>query len=98
MGRSYYSACVEHWMRFYARYAPAIFRSDSEQLNWIACNNALKSLSESERAYILTIYRGGDTIADNIYQLAKIENINQDYLWRLITNVERDVATRMKLI
>ena len=83
MARSFYSAYIEHCMRFYARYKkPEFFRSDADKKNWLACDNALKDFSAE----------------DNVYHLAKKENINQDTLWKLIGDLERKVAKRRGLI
>ncbi len=86
-------------MRFYARYSkPNYFRSDADRKNWLACKNALKEFSAEDRERLLTIYRDGDTIPDNVYQLSKKENINQDSIWKLIGDLERKVAKRRGLI
>ena len=95
MARSFYSAYIEHCMRFYARYKkPEFFRSDADKKNWLACDNALKNFSAEDRERILILYREGD----NVYYLAKKENINQDALWKLIGDLERKIAKRRGLI
>lgn len=99
MARSFYSAYIEHCMRFYARYKkPEYFRSDADKKNWLACDNALKDFSAEDRERLLTLYREGDTIPDNVYQLAKKEKINQDTLWKLLGDFERKAAKRRGLL
>lgn len=99
MARNFYSAYIEHCMRFYARYSkPNHFRSDADKKNWIACENALNEFSDEDRERLLSIYRDGDTISDNVYQLSKKEKINQDTIWKLIGVLERKIAKRRGLI
>lgn len=99
MARSFYSGYVEHCMRFYTRYPkPNYFRSEADKKNWNACEHALKDFSEQDRAWLITIYREGDTIADNVYQLATKERMNQDVLWKLLSELEHKIAKRRGLI
>lgn len=99
MARNFYSAYIEHCMRFYARYSkPNHFRHDADRKNWLACDNALKDFSAEDRERLLTIYREGDTIPDNVYHLSKKEKVNQDTIWKLLGDLERKVAKRRGLI
>ena len=47
---------------------------------------------------ILTVYSEGDTLPDNIFQLAKKLGINQNKIWEVITAFERKVAKRRGLL
>lgn len=96
--RAFYSDYVNHCLRFYARHSRPIFHSEADKKNWNACDNALKSFSDSDRDILLTIYIEGDTIPDNIYQMAKSKGIKQDTIWKLISELERKVAKRRGLI
>ncbi len=97
--KAYYSDFVTHCLRFYSSHSkPNYFKTEADRKNWLAVHNALEGLDDSERAMILTIYREGDTIADNVYHLAKSKNIRQDGLWKLIADVERKVAKRRGLL
>lgn len=97
--RTFYSEYVNHCLRFYSRYPkPNHFRSEADKKNWQACDNALKGFSDADRDMLITIYREGDTIPDNVYQMAKKLNIEQDNIWKLITELERKVAKRRGLI
>lgn len=71
--------------------------------------NQIKQLSElirdldsyvddNDRAMLLYIYREGDTVPDNIYQLAKSKGISQDSIWKLVNELERKVAKRRGLL
>lgn len=96
--RTFYSEYVQHCMRFYARHSNPKFKSDADKQNWKACESALKGFSDEEVDILLTIYRGGDTIPDNIYSLCRERNIKQDIVWRLVNEIERKVAKRRNLI
>ena len=97
MSRTFYSEYVNHCLRFYARHEPS-FYSDADKKNWLACESALKDFSDNDREMLLTIYRGGDTIPNNVYQLAKSKGIKQDSIWKLIGELERKVAKRRGLL
>lgn len=96
--RAFYSDYVNHCLRFYARHSRPIFHSEADKKNWNACDSALKSFSDSDRDILLTIYIEGDTIPDNVYQMAKSKGIKQDTIWKLISELERKVAKRRGLI
>lgn len=98
MARAFYSQYVNHCLRFYARHSNPKFHSESDKHNWAACDNALKDFSDSDREMLLTIYREGDTIQDNIYQMAKSKGISQDTIWKLVNELERKVAKRRGLL
>ena len=98
MGRTFYSEYVNHCLRFYARHPKTSFHSIADKENWIACDNALKGFTDNERDMLLTIYREGDIIADNVYQMAKDKGIRQDSIWKLVNELERKVAKRCGLL
>lgn len=98
MSRAFYSDYVNHCMRFYARHEKPKFHSAADKNNWTACDNALKGFSDTDRNTLLTIYRDGDTLADNIYQLAKAQGVSQDSIWKLVNELERKIAKRRGLL
>lgn len=98
MSRSFYSEYVNHCMRFYARHPKAKFHSEADKHNWVACEDALNTFSDSDREMLLTIYREGDTIPDNIYQMAKSKGVSQDGIWKLVNELERKIAKRRGLL
>ena len=61
-------------------------------------DSALKGFTDKEREMLLTIYREGDTIPDNIYNLSVALEIKQDILWKLVNELERKVAKRRGLV
>ena len=96
--RAFYSDYVNHCLRFYARHSCPIFHSEADKKNWNACESALKSFTDSDRDILLAVYREGDTIPDNVYQLSVTMNISQDIIWKLINELERKIAKRRNLI
>lgn len=97
--RAFYSEYVNHCLRFYCKHPkPNYFRSEADKKNWNACDVALKSFSDSDREMLITIYREGDTIPDNVYQMATKRGISQDGIWKLVTDLEKKVAKRRGLI
>jgi hypothetical protein len=59
MSRTFYSEYVNHCLRFYARHERPKFHSEADKHNWAACDSALKSFSDNDRAMLLYIYREG---------------------------------------
>lgn len=98
MARAFYSQYVNHCLRFYARYQKPKFHSEADKHNWTACKDALKDFSEQDREMLLRIYRDGDTVADNVYQMSKDKDISQDTLWKLINELEYKIAKRRGLL
>lgn len=96
--RTFYSEYVRHCMRFYSRHSNPKFKSEADKNNWTACQSALSGFSDGDRETLLTIYRGRDTIPDNVYQISKEKGIKQDIIWRLVNDLERKVAKRRGLL
>lgn len=99
-----YAEYVKSAMRFYARNRLASipqepkFRCDADKKNWAACEAAMKELSEQDKELALKIYSYSDTLADNVYQIAREQNVNQNHLWDLVNTVEKRFAKRRGLI
>ena len=99
MSKKFYSDYAGHCMRFYARYTEKPdFNTDADRENWYACEAALREFSPEERDYLIAIYRERDTTADNIYQVAKKNDIDQKTLWHLSKRLESLIAKRRGLI
>jgi hypothetical protein len=92
MSRAFYSEYVNHCLRFYARHQKPTFHSEADKKNWEACEVALREFSTPDREMLLVIYKEGDTIADNVYQMAKSKGIKQDSIWKQVGELERRVA------
>lgn len=99
MNRHFYSEYVRHCMRFYARNINETrFNTDVDKFNWYACHNAIKRYSERDTAILLRVYGLYDTMADNVYEVAKLYNLDQNIIWDLIKDFERTVAKKRGLI
>jgi hypothetical protein len=98
MARTFYSEYVNHCIRFYARHREPTFHTDVDKRNWVACDNAFKSFSLSDRETLLNIYRDGDTVPDNIYKVSRLRKIPQDSIWKLVNELERKVAKQRGLL
>jgi hypothetical protein len=98
MSRAFYTEYVKHCLRFYVRHGNPKFHTEADKHNWQACEEALNTFSDSDREMLMAVYQGGDTIPDNIYQLAKDKDISQDCVWRLVNELERKVAKRRGLL
>lgn len=92
MGRRYYTEYVAHCLRFYARHENPVFSSESAKADWDACDKALEQFDTRDRVQVLAVFRENDTIADNIYSVAKRYNVDQDKIWKLVTLAEKEVA------
>ena len=99
MNRPFYSEYVRHCLRFYSRNLELRqFKSDIDKDNWLSCENVLKSYSERDRDIIVSVYGNFDTLADNVYEVAKKYSINQAIIWDMLKDVERKVAKRRRLL
>ncbi len=98
MSRPYYSEYINHCLRFYTRHQKPTFHTEADRRNWLACESALQGYTESDREMLVAIYREGDTIPDNVYQMAKSKGVGQDTIWKLIGDLERKVAKRRGLL
>lgn len=96
--KSFYSDFVRHCLRFYVRNAKPKFKSEADKQNWYACESALKGFSDSDREMLVAIYAGGDTIPDNVYNMAKEKGLKQDTIWNKLNELERKVAKRRGLM
>ena len=99
MNRPFYSEYVRHCMRFYARniHKPR-FNTEVDKNNWYACDKAIERYSDRDKNILHRVYGWYDTIADNVYEVAKAENIDQNIIWDLIKDFERIVAKKRGLI
>lgn len=99
MNRPFYSEYVRHCLRFYTRnLEQPRFKSDADKNNWLSCASVLKDYGEKDREVLVAVYSGYDTLADNVYELAKKLGINQAIIWDLMKDVERKIAKRRGLL
>ena len=95
----FYTEYVRHCMRFYARNTEKPrFNTEVDKSNWFACHRALERYSEQDRDTLIRVYGAYDTLADNVYEVAKANQIDQNIIWDLIKDFERNVARKRGLI
>lgn len=99
MNRPFYSEYVRHCMRFYARNTNAPrFNTDVDKNNWYACHSAINSYSERDKDILIRVYGAYDTLADNVYEVAKMYGIDQNIIWDMLKDFERSVGKKRGLI
>jgi len=98
----YYSQYVNHMLRFYARYCDKKleenFKKPVDAKNWQVVKSVLDKLPENDRNVIIEVYRRRDTLGDNIYEVSKEFNIDQDVIWTMLNKITRKIAKERELI
>lgn len=93
MNKPCYSDYIRHAIRFYARYITKTqFRSAVDRANWLACHNAIQRYSARDKDILAYVYGAFDTLSDNVYVMAKKYHINQNIIWDMMKDFEREVA------
>lgn len=99
MNKHFYSEYVRHCMRFYSRNTnKPRFNTEVDKDNWYACHKAIERYSDRDRDILIRVYGMYDTLADNVYEVAKLYNIDQNIIWDMIKDFERIVARKRGLI
>lgn len=99
MNKPFYTDYVRHCMRFYARNTnKPRFNTEVDKNNWYACQKAIERYSEQDKDILVRVYGAYDTLADNVYEVAKTNNIDQDIIWDMLKDFERNVAKKRGLI
>ena len=99
MNRPFYSEYVRHCMRFYARNPDKPrFNTDVDEKNWYACHRAIERFSDRDTSILLRVYGWHDTLADNVYEVAKVDHLDQNIIWDMIKDFERIVARKRGLL
>ena len=101
MSKPFYADYVNRMLRFYARKAcieRAIIINPVDINNCLCVAKVLDALLEKDRDVIIEVYRRGDTLADNIYWVAKELKVKQDMIWTLVSKVTKRIAKERGLI
>lgn len=104
MAKPFYADYVNRMLRFYARKIHSgevlqmKFKSDVDEKNWGSVARVIDRLPEQDKYVIIEVYRRGDTLADNIYWVAKELKVEQDMIWTLVSKVTKRIAKERKLI
>lgn len=108
--RPFYADYVNHMLRYYSRSlpgslsscevggVPSVFKSEVDKLNWVTVDRVLRRLCESERETMVEVYWRGDTLADNVFEVAKVMKVEQESVWLLVSKVSKWIAKERKLI
>lgn len=99
MSKTYYSEYSRHCLRFYVRHANPVFTCDSDRKDWAAAEKAVNALRSGDREFAEAVYRsyGGEFI-QRVTDIARKMNVPQKKAWKIIGDVEKDVARRRGLI
>ena len=99
MNKPFYSEYVRHCMRFYSRNInKPRFNTEVDKDNWYACHKAIERYSDRDRDILIRVYGMYDTLADNVYEVARLYCIDQNIIWDMIKDFERNVAKKRGLI
>jgi hypothetical protein len=99
MNRLFYTDYVRHCLRFYARNVnKPRFNTEVDENNWYACHKAIEPYSDRDKDIFLRVYGLRDTLEDNVYETSKIYLIDQNIIWKLMRELERNIAKKRGLL
>lgn len=99
MNKPFYTDYVRHALRFYSRnLSQSQFKKDVDMNNWLACHSAISNYSTRDKDILVYVYGSYDTLADNVYAMAKKYSINQNIIWDMMKEFERSVAAKRGLL
>lgn len=98
MAQKFYSGYVGHCLRCYSRHPAHTAENEADKHNREACDFALKSFSDSDREMLLAIYRDDGTVAENVLSAAQMYGVKPNRIWKLIGELEREVAINRGLL
>lgn len=93
MNRFFYTDYVRHALRFYTRNLQlSDFKTDTDRLNWVACNKVLNLCFEKEKNILIFVYSSFDSLPENVFRASSKFGINQNIIWDLMKDAERKIA------
>ena len=99
MSRPFYSEYVRHCMRYYSRnISKPRFNTEVDKNNWYACHRAIDHYSDRDKDILVRVYGGFDTLADNVYEVARLYATDQNVIWDMLKEFEHSVAKKRGLI
>lgn len=99
MQKPFYTDYVRHALRFYSRnLSLPHFKKDVDSKNWWACHYTINKYSDRDRDILVYVYGSYDTLADNVYEMSKKYSINQNIIWDMMKEFEREIASERGLI
>ena len=99
MNRPFYSDYVKHCMRYYSRNTiKPRFNTEVDKNNWYACHRAIAHYSNRDKDILIRVYAGFDTLGDNVYEVARLYDIDQNIIWDMLKDFEHSIAKKRGLI
>lgn len=99
MNKPFYTDYVRHALRFYSRnLTQPHFKKVVDAENWSACHNAISHYSDRDKDILVYVYGSYDTLADNVYTMAKKYSINQNIIWDMLKEFEHKIAEERGLL
>ena len=99
MQKPFYTDYVRHALRFYSRnLSQPRFKKDVDKDNWNACHDVIGEYSDRDKDILVYVYGSHDTLADNVYTIAKKYSINQNVIWDMMKEFERKIAEKRGLL
>ena len=99
MQKPFYTDYVRHALRFYSRNLTlSKFKKDTDKSNWLACHHVVQLYDERDRDILVYVYGSYDTLADNVYEMSKKYSINQNIIWDMMKEFEREIAQERGLL
>ena len=74
MSCTFYSKYVNHCLRNYVRHPRrnrSGFRSTAEELDWNACDGAIRYLPDKEKEIVIAVYKKTGTMQANVMEVSK---------------------------
>lgn len=99
MVKPFYADYINHMLRFYARNKlPPVFESVSDNENYTCVSRVLSKIDKTDAEILCDVFRKKDTLADNIYEVSKERNLNQDVIWTMLSKVTYQIAKERGLV
>lgn len=98
MTKPHYADYVNHMIRYYVRNSEKRFRNEADEQNLKVVEKVLDNLRVRDRNLLVEVFKRNDTLSDNIYEVSKLEGVDQDILWTLLSKVTREIARERVLI
>lgn len=91
---------VNHMLRMYARNCGKQdnFQKEIDRRNFQTVEKVLNDLPEWDRNVIIEVYRGRDTLSDNVYRVSKKFKADQGVVWTMLGKVTKKIAKERELI
>jgi hypothetical protein len=96
--KPFYADYVNHALKFYARNEQPVFKNQTDIENYSCVKRVLSGVDKVDAEILCDIFRRKDTLADNIYEVSKERNLNQDVIWTMLSKVTYQIAKERGLV